>query len=200
MRTFFDISPKLIAIAALGLLTACAEPRSLKAPYNIAGDYIASGYMGDGNFASDISMSSAKCKVSRPGNTSGICTKVTFAAKTSNWAGVYWQSPANNWGDFPGSRIQGATKLTFWSLGDRGGEVVEFKAGGINSPQKKFNDSFERGLPSRVVALDTTWHQYTIDLRDANLNSVIGAFAWIAKRSDNPDGLTFYLDEIQYEK
>lgn len=40
---------------------------------------------------------------------------------------------------------------------------------------------------------------YAIDLKGQSLDNVIGAFAWIARKSDNPTGLVFYLDDISYE-
>jgi len=70
-----------------------------------------------------------------------------------------------------------------------GGETVKFEVGG------------EPGDPvhrQKYVTLDTSWTQYFIDLTGANLNGLKGGFCWVAARVQNPDGCTFYLDDIKY--
>ncbi|MFQ5456472.1 MAG: hypothetical protein ACE5EA_09785 [Nitrospirota bacterium] len=42
-------------------------------------------------------------------------------------------------------------------------------------------------------------YRYEISLSGQDLSHVIGAFAWIATRDANPDGLTFYIDDVRYE-
>jgi hypothetical protein len=108
---------------------------------------------------------------------------------------VYWLSPADNWGKLPGRSIRGATRLTFWAAGSKGGEIVEFKAGGIRG--QGHDDSFEAGTGS--VPLTREWQKFVIDLKGSKLTSVIGGFAWVATSTANPNGLTFYLDNIRYE-
>jgi hypothetical protein len=156
--------------------------------------YVASGYMGDGEAGKLVQMKNVTGEMPRSGGT-GMCIKVAYQPGAKGFAGVYWLSPANNWGDKPGNRIQGASKITFWAVGAKGGEIVEFKAGGVSD--KQYRDSFEKSLGS--VALTKQWKQYAIPLAGQKLASVLGGFAWVAKATDNPDGLTFYLDAIRYE-
>jgi hypothetical protein len=125
------------------------------------------------------------------------CIQVTYTGGPQGWAGVYWQFPDNNWGDSPGRNLSGASRLVFWAKGQKGGERVEFKVGGINDPKKPSHDSLETSLG--YVTLTNKWQQYVIDLKGQNLENVIGAFAWTARISDNPSGLVFYLDDISYE-
>lgn len=118
----------------------------------------------------------------------------------TRWAGIYWQQPANNWGTVPnaGFNLQGATKLTFWARGDKGGETInEFKVGGISSGEHIDSDSVSIG----PVQLSKEWKQYEVDLRGKDLSYIIGGFAWATNIDVNdPEGVVFYLDEIKYEK
>jgi hypothetical protein len=157
--------------------------------------YIASGYMGDGEGGKLVQMRKVTGEMPRPGDTDNMSVKAAYQPGGKGWAGVYWLSPADNFGDKPGNRIQGASKITFWAVGAKGGEIVEFKAGGITG--KANRDSFEKSMGS--VALTNQWKQYTLPLAGQKLTSVIGGFAWVATATDNPGGLTFYLDAIRYE-
>ncbi|MBU1112680.1 MAG: hypothetical protein KKH93_02235 [Candidatus Omnitrophica bacterium] len=117
----------------------------------------------------------------------------------TRWAGIYWQQPANNWGEVPnaGYNLQGATKLTFWARGDKGEEIInEFKVGGISSGEHIDSDSASIG----PVKLTTEWTKYEIDLTGKDLSYVIGGFCWSTNIDVNdPEGIVFYLDEIAYE-
>jgi hypothetical protein len=128
------------------------------------------------------------------------CLKVTYRARGAqgfHWAGMYWQEPANNWGHLKGGfDLTGTRYVTFWARGAQGGEQIsEFKVGGIrgNNP-----DSTQVSIGPIVLSSD--WKMYVIDLTGADLSKISGGFAWAASRFDNPDGMTFYLDEIRYQK
>lgn len=174
-----------------------ADSETLNAPFDLETAFKASGFMGDGEVAGSVQVQRVPAAVKpRDGSTSSLRLKITYRLK-KEWAGVYWQYPANNWGDMPGKRIQHASKITFFAVGEKGGEVVEFKAGGIKRKDKKYKDSFEASTGPQP--LTTKWQRFEIPLKDKDLSSVLGAFAWIAAASDNPSGVTFYLDSIRYE-
>ncbi len=129
------------------------------------------------------------------------CIRIEYKNNSgTRWAGMYWQQPANNWGNVPnaGYNLQGATKLTFWARGDKGGEVInEFKVGGISSGEYIDSDSVSIG----PVQLSKDWTQYTIDLKGKDLSYIIGGFCWATNIDVNdPEGIVFYLDDIKYEK
>ena len=162
----------------------------LRSPDN---HYIASGYMGD---YSDVKIDGACFDNPHSGTT---CIKVTYSNASSQgarWAGMYWQSPANNWGDKKGGfDLTGATKLTFWVRGAKGGErIEEFKLGGITG---LYPDSDIAGIGP--VMLTQEWKQYEIDLNGKDLSYISGGFCWSSNLDVNPDGVTFYLDDIKYE-
>ncbi|MDP3297127.1 MAG: hypothetical protein Q8N09_05975 [Thermodesulfovibrionia bacterium] len=173
------------------------EP-ALQAPFDMTLFFYPSGWMGDGEYGTRyIQLNTAFKECNRTGDTDGLCIKISYQPNKKGWAGIYWQYPDSNWGDQRGRRIMGDRRIIFWAKGERGGEVVEFKAGGINAPNKPYRDSFEvfRG---RIV-LTGEWRRYEISLSGQDLSNVIGAFAWVASRDTNPGGVTFYLDDIRYE-
>jgi predicted small lipoprotein YifL len=125
--------------------------------------------------------------------------KIVYTAQKkqgAGWAGIYWQDPANNWGNLKGGYdLTGAKKLTFWARGDKGGEVItEFKMGGING---EHSDSASSSIGP--IQLTPEWKEYTIDLKDEDLSLVIGGFAFVISSMENPSGATFYMDDIAYE-
>lgn len=128
------------------------------------------------------------------------CIKVTYSAKNSKmwgWGGIYWLYPEDNWGDLPGGfNLTGVISLSFWAKGAIGGEQVEFKVGGITG---LYGDSLQSAVSTGVVNLTSDWQQVNIDLYGKNVNRVVGGFCWISNKTLNPNGATFYLDDIVYE-
>ena len=155
--------------------------------------YIPSGWMGD---YGDVKVDDGNTTDPADGKT---CVKITYSGKATqgaNWAGVFWQHPANNWGEKPGGYDLSKFKhLTFWARGQQGGEkVAEFKVGGITG---EHGDSDSASLGPLTLTKD--WKKYSIDLADKNMSHIIGGFAWSASRDDNPNGFVIYLDEIRFE-
>ena len=157
-----------------------------------------SGWMGDGEYGRkyiDFSSSDRTNPHSPPDSI-----KVTYTFGPKRWGGMYWQNQPDNWGEKPGFDYssKGFSKVTFWARGGLGGEVVEFKVGGIDDSKKKYRDSLE--VTSGRVTLTNKWTQYTIDLSKANLSSVIGGFCWVASADYNADKrIIFYLDDMAIE-
>ena len=161
---------------------------------NVPDAFFPSGWMGDWG---DISLDDA-C-TDNP-HSEPTCIKITYSAAKSQgkgWAGIYWQYPDSNWGDNPEGRdLTGATKLTFWARGEKGGEKAEFKVGGITG---KYPDSIQPPVSTGVIVLSDKWQQYTIDLTGKDLSHVIGGFCWVTNKHQNPYGCTIYLDDIKFE-
>lgn len=164
---------------------------------DVAKFYTASGWMGDG-------IEGTKCvqlnEVHKDNPKSKrTCAKITYTLGPQGWAGIYWLNEPDNWGDDPGDDFSkaGYTKITFRARGEKGGEVVEFKAGGIRNKKKEHKDSF--AVSTGKLTLEKDWKHYEIKLQGKNLSSVIGVFCWVASGTSNPKGLTFYLDDIRYE-
>jgi len=165
---------------------------------DIAARFVASGWMGDGKILGAKHIQLDEAWKEKPHSTP-ICIRVRYTPGPDGWAGIYWQNKPDNWGDWSGEdfRRVGYKRLTFWARGETGGELVEFKAGGINAPGKQFRDSFE--VSAGRIALDREWRQYEINLEGKDLSNVIGGFCWVTSKTANERGLMFYLDDIYYE-
>jgi len=163
--------------------------------------YTPSGWMGDGTNGTKYVQINKVCKSNTRPNRQ-TCIKITYSIGPSKWAGIYWLNEPDNWGDNPGDDFssKGLRRVSFWARGERGGEVVEFKAGGIPTMPatgKPYRDSFKE--TTGELTLERNWKHYDINIEGRNLSSVIGLFCWVANEPSNPNGLTFYLDDICYE-
>jgi len=160
---------------------------------SVENHFIPSGWMGE---TGDITFNDAETQNPQSGSS---CIKVTYSPKGSGgarWAGLYWQNPANNWGTKKGGYdLSGATRLKFWARGENGGErIKEFKVGGLTG---EYPDSDTATIED--VILTKEWKEYTIDLRGKDLSYISGGFCWSTSLDVNPNGVTFYLDDIVYE-
>ncbi|MEM6854719.1 MAG: glycoside hydrolase family 2 TIM barrel-domain containing protein [Planctomycetota bacterium] len=149
--------------------------------------YIPSGYMGE---AGSITQDEASTDNPKSGNT---CLKVTYN-NPGGWAGVVWQNPINDWGDKPGGfELTGATRLSFWARGAKGGERVKIGFG-ILDRTKKFYDSAKA---EQEFTLSREWQQFSFDLTDKNMSCIKTGFYWVVAGQGEP--LNFYFDDIVYE-
>ena len=140
------------------------------------------------------------------------CIKIIYTGRAyqgGKWTGLYWQDPVNNWGEkLGGYDLTEATKLTFRARGKAGGEILTtFKVGGIIG---KYGDSGTNFIGP--IVLTKKWTKYAIDLKNVTpqniefcsqmrpISRIIGGFAWATNIDVNHGGITFYLDEIRYEK
>lgn len=154
--------------------------------------YSPSGYMGD----SDVSLSNASLKTAQ-GEDAAL--KLSYRASgPKGWTGIYWQDPANNWGERPGKAgydLRGAVRLRFRARGENGGERVQkFVVGGITG---KYSDSDLATLAN--VKLSKEWQTYEIDLRGKDLRHIIGGFGVFLNKSENHGGAVIYLDDVVFE-
>lgn len=122
------------------------------------------------------------------------CIRVTYTDAVAS-VGCAWHAPLNNRGQNPAKfDLSKAGCLTLWARGEVGDEVVEFKIG-VPTIGAKFQDSV--WVSSGKISLTPVWTQYRIDLRDLDLSHIINGFVWSVDGVEN--GVTFYMDEIQYE-
>ncbi len=127
------------------------------------------------------------------------CIQITYnVSKDSDtqWAGIYWQHVAQNWGDKKGGYdLSEYKRVTFWAKGQ--GYIDKFMIGGITG-QTELGDSGE----AYVERIDLTpeWKKYTIDLKGIDLGHIIGGFGFASSAEFNQKNVVLYLDEIRYEK
>jgi hypothetical protein len=143
----------------------------------------------------------------------GFCHIVSFTTFGTSpeltWGGVYWQYPGNNWGEQPGLIVEaGATKIRFKARGEKGGEKVGFFAGGLgldgqsHMPKAASYDGFWiSGDGPNTKTLTTEWTEYEVDLTGKTYDKgVIGGFGWGVGQDGNTLPITFYVDDIAWEK
>ena len=161
---------------------------------SILNHFIPSGWMGD---YGDIKYSQA-AKGQYVGKS---CIRIKYSAKMkqkAGWAGIFWQATSNNWGTHKTGyniKMRAPKKLHFYSKGQKGGEIVEFKFGGI-SGQYADSDSGATG----TISLSKNWKRYTIDLTGLDLSYINGGFCVVFTKQANPDGMVFYVDKIYYSR
>jgi hypothetical protein len=150
------------------------------------------------------------------------CIRNAFSGTGTNFGGFYFlngilvgSAPLPYFGEavvpettvvvsnYTGLNLWGATALTFWARGEKGGEKIEFFLGGVGREPGRapnpFPDSTARHPQAGTITLSRAWQKFTINVSGLNLTNVMGGFGWMATGSDNPAGATFYLDDIQYE-
>lgn len=145
------------------------------------------------------------------------CIEAKFRPGTSDFGGWYLMNgvllsdesaPRENWGDYrdAGIDLRGATELTFWARGANGGERVEFFAFGVGRnpetgiPNKPYPDSSPK-ISTGYVTLSPDWRLYRLDVSRADLSYVLGGFGWVTNAAqNNSQDVTFYVDDIQYNK
>lgn len=165
---------------------------------DISDVFVPSGWMGDGEYGRKYIEFSYTNKSNPHSPPNSI--KVTYKFGPRRWAGIYWQNRPDNWGSLSGKNLseRNFTKITFWARGENGNEVIEFKAGGINSPGREFSDSFY--VTTGRVRLSKDWKKYELAIEESNLSSVIGGFCWVTSGYFNTGrSITFYIDDIYYE-
>jgi hypothetical protein len=168
--------------------------QQVKLPFVIYDDdgkafpYSPSGWMGK---ADAIAMTPKWADKPRSGKT---CIRVDYK-QAAGWGGVVWQHPEGDWGDRAGGfNLSGATKLTFWARGAAGNEKVKFGLGVLDRT-KKYYDTTKAEVE---IELTTEWKQYKIDLAERDLTRIKTGFLWVVAGQGKP--ITFFLDDIQYEK
>jgi hypothetical protein len=182
----------LIAVI-LSVPDAFAQDRQV----SVSAAFFPSGWMGDA--ADAVRFTDAWTDSPHSGDT---CIRIDYLPNFNNtnrekWAGIYWQYPDSNWGNLPqGRNLTGARNLTFWARGELGGEISEFKVGGIDTGE--YPDSINIPISTGVVVLSRNWTQYTLSLDGQDLSHVIGGFCWVTNENQNPISSTIYLDDIVY--
>jgi hypothetical protein len=165
---------------------------------NIQSVFTPSGWMGDGEFGRRYIEFSGSDHTNPHGRENSV--KITYRFGPTKWGGMYWQNKPDNWGDQPGNNYsaQGFSKVTFWARGEHGGEMLEFKVGGIDKQGKRYRDSV-LAMTGRI-ALTKDWKSYSIDLSSQDLSSLIGGFCWVASADYNHGNqITFFLENLTME-
>jgi len=152
-------------------------------------------------------------------------TPVSMSTGTCMWAGVFFQSPANNWGTDKGLPIplSKLTQMTAQVAVASGNELMTFQLGGVGqlpladggTPPQPANacppaetpvpPNYDIILNTVMLGVGTDWTKVTIPIlpRSADIPltdtiNLIGAFAWSLPATP---GLpkTIYVDDLFFE-
>lgn len=159
--------------------------------------FVPSGFMGD-----TVSIELFECDRSNP-HSGEMATRITCSLTGANgWCGIYWL-PSGLW-EGPGINIYEKLgvnhgtpiDLTFWARGERGGEIVKFKVGGVGR-----QESIQFPVETNWIGLQTYWTEYRINLSDQDFSNVVGGFCWVTNKEQNlgRDEIRLFLDDIKYE-
>ena len=122
------------------------------------------------------------------------CWTITYAPTSpTDWAGVDWQYPINNWGASPGLVIPpGAARVSFVAWGDAGGETLSFNVGYGPATSDAFSASLDNQL------LTTTPTRFAVDISGIayTCNSVRMGFGWVARGGAT---ITFHIADVRWE-
>lgn len=123
--------------------------------------------------------------------------RIEFDEK-GGFAGICWKNRAGNEGEAPGDDLSAAgyRRITFWAKGEAGGEVVEFRAGGLGNVKTRYRETFD--VTAGKLKLGTSWTEYSLYVSNADLSSVMTPFCALFHQEDNPGKAVIYLDDIQY--
>lgn len=118
--------------------------------------------------------------------------------KKGGFAGICWKNRAGNEGEAPGDDLSAAgyRRISFWAKGEAGGEIVEFRAGGLGNVKTRYRETFD--VTAGKLKLGTSWTEYSIYVSNADLSSVMTPFCALFHQEDNPEKTVIYLDDIQY--
>jgi hypothetical protein len=192
----------LVCMLAYGLSLYAQEKRFDVYSDKGAADnhFIPSGWMGD---YGDIKYDDQNVESPAAGSTTAI--RIDYSAKKTQgqgWAGIYWQSAQNNWGDKnTGFDLTGFNKLTFKAKGKNGGEVISIvKVGGITKKPSgeavAFPDS--AGVEYGPIKLTKDWQEYSVNLVDKDMRYINGGFCIVFDANQAGGEQTIYLDDIRF--
>jgi hypothetical protein len=134
----------------------------------------------------------------RPEGAQGECHRYDYVAPTEGWAGLYWLSTYDNWGELPGNVVEpGAERVSFRAGSVPDGAPVTFIVGGLDSGDSTL--PYKDTLPMQSLKPDLVkgLQAFEIDLTGADYQpGVLGGFGFIIESTDN---YTIYVDDIRWE-
>jgi hypothetical protein len=209
------------SIAVAACLVTNDDSGVTHVPFVLSEEYTASGDFGDGQTANRIVMvvDDPKClqdpKAANLPAPRGSCYAFTYlplpvgdGQPGQGFGGVAWQSPPNNWGEYPAKRIaQGAKSVHFAAATDTPGLVVTFGVGAASSGPSKYpyTETFSPTV-AQAFTLTAKMQAFTLSFGAfQKYDRVLVAFNWTISDQNNDytrlgvapaRGITLYVDDI----
>ena len=156
-------------------------------PFFADDHFAVSGYMGDAETPGNLY--DYECDA---GTNAAYCHRFAITQGLIGWTGVWWQSPADNWGETEGLGLPiapGAQKVTFKAWSDEGGEKVDFFVG-------YSSDGFSASKPAVTLSDEPTI--YEMDIHCYDYARVAGGFGWSMETVELTQPVNVYIAEVQW--
>ncbi len=149
--------------------------------------YVASAYMGN-HQAMEVDLDHKEN--AQAGKT---CIKITYNAE-SDWYGLGFVDPPNDWGDVLGGYdIRDAKSFSFWAKSSQ--DELEVNAGfGLIDRDKPYPDTGKR---MEAIKLTNEWKKYTIYTHDLDLDCIRSGFVIFSTGQGQAHDI--FLDDIVFE-
>ncbi len=95
--------------------------------------------------------------------------------------------------DNGGRDLSGYDALTFWAKASQGATINEIGFGN-NFGENKYLVTLNN------LRISTAWAKYTIPIPDPSKLTIEKGMFWYAEGAEGPNGYTFWIDELKYEK
>lgn len=175
-----------------GLGGETQEPLHL--PFAVDDHYVPFGYMGaaqTGALESDPNQCTTRVEGGQ-----GNCHVYQYAVPATGdaWAGIYWLTTYDNWGERPGRPIEGgASRVVFSASSFPAGAPVTFFVGGLGSPETH-EDGF---YVARESILEENLEQLELSLDGIDYEAgVLGGFGFSILAES---GYRITIDDIRWE-
>lgn len=160
-------------------------------PFDVQSAFFESSWQGDfSQITIPMDLVEDAC-MTRPPGAVGRCSKWRYtpsAAVAPTWAAVAWVNRADaNYTHDPVCLATGATRISFWARGVKGGEIVSFGGGSALE------------VP---ITLSDEWREYEVPLEGVTYTTPDGVqpngFSWKVDPGEPAEIVEFFIDSIQF--
>lgn len=197
--TYVEDSYKNLGIASASIMVEDKEAAAVKYKvpkvdlpfyvYKDSGDlpYAPTGYMGNYK-ALNVDLNEK-----REVHSGETAIKITYSEE-SDWYGIAFVDPANDWGEILGGYdISGAKTFSFWAKSKFSGVVVRLGFGLIES-DKAYPDT---AIKLEEIKLNSEWTKYTFKIKREDLSCIRSGLVMFASSYGYPQ--TIYIDDVVFE-
>ena len=197
--TYVEDSFKNLGIASASIMVEDKEAAAVKykvpkveLPFYVYKDsgelpYLPTGYMGNYK-ALNVDLNEK-----REVHSGETAIKITYSEE-SDWYGIAFVDPANDWGEILGGYdISGAKTFSFWAKSKFSGVVVRLGFGLIES-DKTYPDT---AIKLEEIKLNSEWTKYTFKIKREDLSCIRSGLVMFASSYGYPQ--TIYIDDVVFE-
>lgn len=126
-----------------------------------------------------------------------FCIRVEYVPGPGGVAGMSFKNDV-------GFDLSTVKKVTFYAMGQDGGEVIKFKAAGKKVDQEALsnNEIFKNvkfDKTTKEVTLTTDWKRFEIDLSNSDLNGITHPFGFEISKDYNQAGAVVFIKGVKYD-